>query len=127
TGSVSSAAFSPDGRRIASGSDDDTVCIWDSETGTPFGHPLMDLPRSSMVASMHKNLAPELHSGNHSHLKDGWVIDSLDHRIMWVPPWLCDTFCLPWNSLVIGPAGVVKLDLTYFVHGTEWERCRSSV
>jgi hypothetical protein len=42
---------------------------------------------------------------------------------MWVPPWLRDDFCLPWNSLVLGPAGVVKLDLTYFVHGTEWEKC----
>ncbi len=30
---ISCVAFSPDGRRIASGSDDQTVCVWDVETG----------------------------------------------------------------------------------------------
>ena len=33
SGAVNSASFSPDGKRIASGSDDETVMIWDAETG----------------------------------------------------------------------------------------------
>ena len=33
-GSVKSVAVSPDGRRIVSGSDDQTVAVWDLETGT---------------------------------------------------------------------------------------------
>ena len=40
TGAVYSVAFSPDGTRIASGSGDDTVRVWDAATGQPVGDPL---------------------------------------------------------------------------------------
>ncbi|KAF9064152.1 WD40-repeat-containing domain protein, partial [Rhodocollybia butyracea] len=40
TYSVWSVAFSPDGRRIVSGSDDQSVRIWDAESGKPVGKPL---------------------------------------------------------------------------------------
>jgi len=33
TGGVNSVAFSPNGKRVASGSDDNLVKIWDTETG----------------------------------------------------------------------------------------------
>ena len=38
--SVRSVAFSRDGKRIVSGSDDKTVRIWDASTGQPVGSPL---------------------------------------------------------------------------------------
>ncbi|KAI0041923.1 WD40 repeat-like protein [Auriscalpium vulgare] len=38
--SISSALFSPDGKCIVSGSKDETVRIWDAETGQPVGTPL---------------------------------------------------------------------------------------
>ncbi|KAG6327555.1 hypothetical protein ID866_11532 [Astraeus odoratus] len=37
---VSSVAFSPDGKRIASGSWDNTICLWDAETGFQLGSAL---------------------------------------------------------------------------------------
>lgn len=40
TGYVYSVSFSPDGARIATGSDDCTVRLWDAVTGQPIGKPL---------------------------------------------------------------------------------------
>ena len=40
TDEVTSVAFSPDGKRIVTGSDDKTVQVWDAATGQPVGPPL---------------------------------------------------------------------------------------
>ena len=37
---VRSVAFSPDGQRIVSGSEDNTVRVWDAQTGAPISNPL---------------------------------------------------------------------------------------
>jgi WD40 repeat protein len=38
---VWSVAFSPNGHLVVSGSDDNTIQLWDAETGQPFGRPLL--------------------------------------------------------------------------------------
>jgi len=55
--------------------------------------------------------------------KDGWVLNSAGDLLFWVPPWLRDGLYFPQNSLVICARGTTKLDLSQFVHGTEWQKC----
>ncbi|KIK36843.1 hypothetical protein CY34DRAFT_810907, partial [Suillus luteus UH-Slu-Lm8-n1] len=50
TNGVNSVAFSPDGTRIATGSADCTVRLWDAATGQPVGEPL--LGHTSLVTSI---------------------------------------------------------------------------
>jgi hypothetical protein len=40
TGTVSAVAFSPDGRRVVTGSGDNTARLWDAETGKPISEPM---------------------------------------------------------------------------------------
>ncbi|KAK6995670.1 WD40 repeat-like protein [Favolaschia claudopus] len=134
TSSVTSVAFAPDGR-IASGSSDGTVRIWDSETGAALGGPLTGhtsdvssvafSPDGRQIASGSSDKTMRIWDSGigRGKFENGWVIDSLDSRLFWVPAWLRDHLCLPWNSLVITPGGVPTLDLTTFVHGTHWQKC----
>ncbi|EJD37373.1 tricorn protease domain 2-containing protein [Auricularia subglabra TFB-10046 SS5] len=47
TGRITALAYSPDGARIASGSEDLTVRLWDASTGNPIGEPLAGHEKSS--------------------------------------------------------------------------------
>jgi WD40 repeat protein len=49
-GGVSSVTYSPDGTRIATGSPDHTVRLWDAKTGLPIGQPLHDNATVTTVA-----------------------------------------------------------------------------
>jgi WD40 repeat protein len=50
---VNRVAFSPDGKMIASASDDNTVILWDAETGQPIGQPLAGHTDAVTCAAFH--------------------------------------------------------------------------
>ncbi|KAJ7808904.1 WD40-repeat-containing domain protein [Mycena olivaceomarginata] len=109
---VSSLAFSPDGQRIISGSDEKT----DPNMNTMPGALAFSHRQTQTLASSSLSLTPP------GSFEDGWIFSS-SSRLMWIPPSLRDDFCMPWCHFVISPRGVKLLDLSGFIHGTEWEKC----
>jgi hypothetical protein len=56
--------------------------------------------------------------------RNGWVtLDWTSELLFWVPPWSRTGLWRPNNVMVIGE-GSTKVDLSYFVHGTNWQKCR---
>jgi WD40 repeat protein len=81
TRDVTSVAFSPDGKQVVSGSDDQTVWLWDAATGGALQQTLEGHTRdvTSVAFSPDGKLLPSLLVSNH------WVIKG-DMSIIWLPP-----------------------------------------
>ncbi|KAJ7127610.1 WD40 repeat-like protein [Mycena epipterygia] len=142
TNQVNSVNFSPDGSLIVSGSSDHTVRIWDSQTGAlvagPFeGHTdrvtsVHFSPDGARIVSGSADTAIRVWKINSPpndllrdyHLNNGCVLNSEGHLMFWVPPWLREGLVyFPRNLFVICGQGTTKLDLSRFVHDTEWQKC----
>ncbi|KIM28375.1 hypothetical protein M408DRAFT_23765, partial [Serendipita vermifera MAFF 305830] len=97
---VTSVAFSPDGKRIVSGSDDNTVQTWN-----------------------HKNVEPD-HVSRSVKSENGWILDSRSQRLFWVPPHILPGLATGGAFFIIGPLLTTTVDLSNFVYGESWIQCK---
>ncbi|KAG8749021.1 hypothetical protein FRC14_001748 [Serendipita sp. 396] len=104
TEAVVSIMFSPDGRRIVSGSSDKTIRLWDAETGQPLGEPLRG--HNGIVSSV-------AFSPNGRHIVSG----SWDNTIrLWSDtsqPLQKPSFDLVPSTAIPSNGGLVELDTSY--------------
>jgi WD40 repeat protein len=107
TESIFSVAISPDGHRIASGSDDSTLRVWDVE------HAITSLKNGE--------------DGNDHDLyrvaeRDGWVRGRNSELLYWIPPHNRIGLWSP-STISIMNRRNTRLDFTQFLHGTSWKQC----
>ena len=92
THAIESLSFSPDGRKVASGSEDKTIRVWDAETGSTIGAPIQcDVyPNTVQLHLLDSELL--LHVNN-------WEVYNLSSD----PPLLCPPINLPEPKPAMSP------------------------
>ncbi|KAF7975275.1 hypothetical protein HWV62_10164 [Athelia sp. TMB] len=146
---VECVAFSPDGRRIVSGSGDQTMRIWDAKTyelvGVPiqvhsgFVNSVTYSPDGTRIASASSDntirvwdvtkIETSPDSGapaefrHDCKLDNGWIMTASSQLLLWIPPWNRQGLVWPSNVSVVAPS-LIDVDLTDFVHGSDWESCK---
>lgn len=137
TTSVNVVAYSPDGAHVASGSLDGTICVWDSRTGDMVVGPLRAhhtsinsiaySPDSALIAAAASDgtvrvwCPDQLLQGAQAAWElneDGWMINALSHRLVWVPPDLRDKLLAAGEVLRISTQNsfTVTFDGAYLGH-----------
>ena len=115
-GRVYSIAFSPDGKQLASASDDETVKLWDPATGAQLQTLELGITTSTLLFSafgqylttdggiLHMsslNLSPDsLEQVRALFISNDWIIEE-GESILWLPPDYRATCVAVWNGIVV--------------------------
>ncbi|KAJ7215969.1 hypothetical protein GGX14DRAFT_54889, partial [Mycena pura] len=119
----SAVAVSANGRWIVSGSNDQTVRLWDRETGAQHGEALQGHTTSVNVISVaHYDTQPAGISQLWFIDEVGWVYSGDCERLFWLPEQLRTGFWMPLNHAIFAREQT-KLSYKNFIHGENWEQC----
>lgn len=102
--SVRSIRFSPDGRHIASGSEDGTIRIWDIENAVA--------PSATAEVGTHRNWTLS---------EEGWVLGQDGELLLWIPPDMRASLWYPRNTAFMSSRFVMKLHFTERGMGRNWQ------
>ncbi|CAE6445317.1 unnamed protein product, partial [Rhizoctonia solani] len=113
-------AFSPGGTQIVSGSADMTIRLWRTPpegTSSPSDIDCEGSPeRSTNPPIDHPTLDWKMD-------EDGWVRDTQDRLLLWVPPDLRSVLLRPQNTGLISRQGCIELDFSNARIGVNWQTC----
>ena len=118
-GWVNSVSFSPDGKYIASGSTDHTIRIYHNNLVDRTYHD--SGVRPAQTTFLHQYPIGSVVTGL-TRSDEGWLQYPSGELLLWVRPELHLGLYFPGIVHVIG-ADSIKIELSKFVHGTEWSKC----
>ncbi|KAB5591024.1 hypothetical protein CTheo_5519 [Ceratobasidium theobromae] len=121
TGSIWSLALSPDGASVFSSSADCTIRRWDIRSISPTSLNELSFEQPTTPGSTHSNPF-----GHWSIREDGWVTDSSNRLLLWLPLDILRSLITPNCSFIIGRFGSIELDMSTALLGNRWKECYSS-
>ena len=122
TDDMKAVAISTDGKRIVSGSDDNTICVWKAGVNSISNASLSHSDYLILAASSRHPIP--MHSCTmYQHLVSGWVMTEYSELLFWLPPNNRKHLTLdPHLVLTIGHVST-HIDLSQFVCGPSWSQC----